>query len=309
MPSRLLHGSKSVAPRRSVRARARHQRGQSLVEVIVAMLVLAPLAVGLMLIGQYIHIQQTTQAAAREAAWAATVDPALASQGLPTQTTEEARLREHQFASAQQAIKSNATVPSQYVDPMLTTYAGNALLKTNDLALNSYSQTSSPSIIDKAVDSIGNVVGKFGIGNSLPPNKQGLVTAQVTATSQQVLDSAGNPVSFLGTTATERFAFTSKTVLLADSWDAAGGGETLDGKAASSAYSNRTVRGVISPMVPSTWLGRFGGIINGAVNILEHIPMLNQLMGLTSPASQFELGRTAPDVVPSDKLVPYRNVP
>jgi Tfp pilus assembly protein PilV len=290
-------------------ARVRHQRGQSLVEIVVAMLVLTPLAVGLMLLGQYIHIQQSTQLAAREAAWAATMDPALASQGLPSLASEQARLREHQFASAQQAIKSNATVPSQYVDPMLTTYAGKALLQTNDLVLNTYSQTASPSIIDKAIGSIGSVVGKFGLGNSLPPNKQGLVTAQVTATSQQIVDSSGNPVAFLGTTATERFAFSAKTVLLADSWDAAGNGETLDGKAASGAYYNRTVRGVISPLVPSTWLGRFGGIINGAVNILEHIPMLNQLMGLTTPASQFELGRTAPDVVPSDKLVPYKNVP
>lgn len=309
MPSRLLRRCKLAVPRHVLCASARLQRGQSLVEVVVAMLVLAPLAVGLMLLGQYIHVQQTTQAAAREAAWAATVDPALASQGLPNQTIEQARLREHQFATTQQAIKSNATVPSQYADPMLTTFAGRKLLQTNDLVLSTYSQTSSPSLIDKAIGSIGNVVGKFGLGSGLPPNKQGLVTAQATATSQQILDSAGNPIPFLGTTATERFAFSSKTVLLADSWDAAGSGESLNGKAASATYANRTVRAAISPMVPSTWLGKFGGIINGAVNILEHIPMLNQLMGLTSPASQFELGRTAPDVVPADKLVPYKNVP
>ncbi|GFZ93705.1 hypothetical protein GCM10011408_11870 [Dyella caseinilytica] len=270
------------------------------------MLVLAPLAVGIMLVGQYIHIQQTTQQAAREAAWAATVDPALLSQSLPNTSTEQDRLREHQFAQAQQVIKSNATVPSQYVDPMLTTFSGKTLLQTTDLTLSSYSQTSSPSIVDKAISGVGSIVGKFGLSNSLPPNKQGLVTAQVTANSQQVLDSTGNPVSFLGTTATERFPFSSKTVLLADSWDAGGGGETLGGN---STNTLRSVRGTIAPLVPSTWLGRFTGVINGAVNILEHIPMLNQLMGLTTPDSQFEMGRTAPDVVPSDKLVPYKNVP
>ncbi|GLQ96498.1 TadE/TadG family type IV pilus assembly protein [Dyella mobilis] len=282
------------------------QRGQSLVEIIVAMLVLAPLAVGITLVGQYIHIQQTTQSAAREAAWAATVDPALLNQSLPNTSTEQDRLREHQFAQAQQAIKSSATVPTQYVDPMLTTFSGKTLLQTNDLSLSGYSQTSSPSLVDKAVSAIGNVVKTFGLSNSLPPNKQGLVTAQVTANAQQILDSAGNPVSFLGTTATERFAFSSKTVLLADSWDAGGGGETLDGN---STNTLRSVRSTVAPLVPSTWLGRFTGIVNGAVNILEHVPMLNQLMGLTTPASQFEMGRTAPDVVPTDKLVPYKNVP
>jgi hypothetical protein len=181
-------------------------------------------------------------------------------------------------------------------------------LQTADLSLVSYSQTSPPSIIDKAMDSIGVVLDTVGLKNSLPPNKQGLVAAQVTATSQQVLSGAGHPVAFLGATATERFAFSATTVLLADSWDAAGGGESRDGDAASGASANRTVRATITPMVPSTWLGKFTGVVNGAVKILENLPLLNEVMGLT-PASQFELGRTAPDVVPTDKLVPYKNVP
>jgi hypothetical protein len=306
MPSWQRHDNTSRWRRNVLARRPGRPRGQSLVEVVVAMLVLAPLAVGIMLIGQYIHIQQTTQLAAREGAWAATVDPALLNQGLPNTNTEQGRLREDQFAPLQQAVKSNATTPSQYADPMLTTFSGKTLLQTNDLTLSGYSQTSSPSIVDKAVSAVGNVVKTFGLSNSLPPNRQGLVTAQVTANSQQILDSAGNPVSFLGNTATERFAFSAKTVLLADSWDAGGNGETLNGSATNTL---RSVRGTIAPLVPSTWLGRFTGMINGAVNILEHIPMLNQLMGLTSPDSQFEMGRTAPDVVPTDKLVPYKNVP
>jgi hypothetical protein len=271
----------------------------------VAMLVLVPLSAGVMLLGQYIHLQQTTQLAAREAAWAATVDPALLNQRLPDAGNMQSRLRADQFASANQAIRSNVAIPSRYADPMLTTFAGKTLLQTADLNLVSYSQTSPPSIIGWAMDSIGAVLDTVGLKNSLPPNKQGLVSAQVTATSQQVLSGAGHPVTFLGATATERFAFSATTVLLADSWDAAGSGETRDGDAVSGAGANRTVRATISPMVPSTWLGKFTGVVNGAVKVLEDVPFLSQMVGLTS---QFELGRTAPDVVPTDKLVPYKNV-
>jgi hypothetical protein len=275
---------------------------------MVAMLALAPLSAGIMLIGQYIHMQQTTQLVAREAAWAATVDPALLNQRLPEANILQARLRADQFAPANQPIHSNAATPSRYADPMLTTFAGKTLLQMADLSLVSYSQTSSTSDIGKAVDSVGGVLDMFGLKNSLPPNKQGLVTAQVTATSQQVLNSAGSPVAFLGGTASERFVFSATTVLLADSWDAAGGGETLDGDAVQGAKANRTVRATISPMVPSTWLGKFTGVVNGAVKLLESVPGLNQIMGMTPHDSQFELGRTAPDVVPVDKLVPYKNV-
>lgn len=305
MPNWQIHGS---GLRRRYNVVARHAvrpRGQSLVEVVVAMLVLAPLSVGVMLMGQYIHLQQVTQLAAREAAWAATVDPALIGQRLPDTNALQVKLRSDQFAPANQAVRSNVKLPSQYADPMLTTFAGKTLLQTSDLSLTNYSQASSPSVIGKVVAPVGDVLKTFGLKNSLPPNKQGLVTAQVTATSQQVLNSVGRPVAFLGATATERFAFSAKTVLLADSWDAAGGGESLYGDAESGVNANRTVRATISPMVPSTWLGKFTGTVNGAVKVLEHVPFLSQIIGLTSP---FELGRTAPDVVPVDKLVPYKNV-
>jgi hypothetical protein len=305
MPSSQRHGSSSIRRCNVIARHVERPYGQSLVEVVVAMLVLVPLSAGVMLLGQYIHLQQTTQLAAREAAWAATVDPALLSQSLPDAGNMQARLRADQFAAANQAIRSNVAVPSQYADPMLTTFAGKTLLQTADLSLVSYSQTSPPSIIGRAMDSIGVVLDTVGLKNSLPPNKQGLVTAQVTATSQQVLSGAGHPVAFLGATATERFAFSATTVLLADSWDSAGSGETRDGDAVSGASANRTVRATISPMVPSTWLGKFTGVVNGAVKVLEDVPFLSQMVGLTS---QFELGRTAPDVVPTDKLVPYKNV-
>jgi hypothetical protein len=295
--------------RRSTLARyTGRPHGQSLVETMVAMLALAPISVGIMLIGQYIHMQQTTQSAAREAAWAATVDPALLSQHLPDANTLQGRLREHQFASVTQAIRSNAAVPSQYFDPMLTTFAGGTLLETGDLVLSNYSQTSSSSAIDAAIGGVGGVLDMFGLKNSLPPNRQGLVTAEVRATSQKILDGKGQPVSFLGTTATEQFVFSAKTVVLADTWDAGGAGEKTSGDAEQGTNINRTVRATITPLVPSTWLGKFTGAVNGAVKLLESIAILNQLMGLTSSASQFELGRTAPDVVPADKLVPYKNV-
>ncbi|MHB9022412.1 MAG: TadE/TadG family type IV pilus assembly protein [Halothiobacillus sp.] len=277
-------------------ASRRRQKGQSLVEMAISLIVLVPLAASVMLLGQFIHIKLQTQAAAREAAWAATVDPALANAGLPDITTEQTRLRLHQFADANTALRSNGTGLPQFADPMLTTFAGNPLLSPNDLTLTVYQQKAAPSYLDAAL----NIVG--GALNTLPPNKQGLVTAEVHANTAKILSRSGVPLAFLGSLADQRLDFSAATVLLTDAWDAAGGGETLNGQPAGGQYANRTVRGVIEPMVPSSRLG--GGAISAihtAAGLLGSIPLMKDI--LTPNFDKFELGRTAPDVVPDDKLV------
>lgn len=278
----------------------RHQRGQSLIEMAIALIVLVPLAVGVTLLGQYMHIKQQTQAAARQAAWAATVDPALARQGLPNRSTTERKLRAWQFADAHDKLTSAGAAPTHFGDSLLTTFAGQELLKPQALSLNVYKQESSPGYLDKAMAIVGKAAKTLG---NLPPNTKGLVTAEAHARPEKITGSNGSPLAFLDPLDTMQLDFSAHTVLLADTWDAAGAGENLEGK---DTGGDRTVRHIIRPLVPTTWLGSsFDDVTNKVINILGKIPIVNDIF--TPGFDKFELGRTAPDVVPADKLAPYKN--
>jgi len=61
---------------------------------------------------------------------------------------------------------------------------------------------------------------------------------------------------------------------------------------------------VIRPLAPSEWAGNtFDKVINGFTKILGNIPVVDKL--LTTNMDEIEIGKAAPDVVPSDKLVRY----
>jgi hypothetical protein len=269
----------------------------------VALIVLVPLAAGIAVLGQYIHIKQQAQAAARQAAWAATVDHSLSGKGLPDRDTLQTRLRARIFGDPAAAIRSDDQAPDAFADTMLTTFAGSELVKPDDLQLTVYQQEAAPSYLDQGINMVGKVAGALG---TLPPNDQGLVTAQVSAKTQPLVDRDGEPLAFLDPLDTLRPSFSARTVLLADAWDAAGSGETAKGDAISGA-SPRAVRNVIRPLVPSSWLGNQSDkMINGVVNVLGKIPIVDQVF--TPGLDEFRLGRTAPDVVPTDKLVKYEDV-
>lgn len=276
---------------------ARRQRGQSLVEMVVALIVLVPLAAGITLLGQYIHIRQQTQAAARQAAWAATVDPAVARQGLPDRATIERKLRAWQFADARARLTSRAPAPRAFGDTMLTTFAGRELLKPQALSLNVYRQEASPGYLDKAMNGVAKAAKSLG---NLPPNTKGLVTAEAHARPEKIVGRDGRALRFLDPLDTLQLDFSARTVLLADAWDAAGAGENLKGEEIGGA---RTVRHIIRPLVPTTWLGNsFDEATNKIINVLGNIPIVDDLF--TPGFDQFHLGRTAPDAVPADKLAP-----
>lgn len=278
------------------------ERGQSLIEMAVALIVLVPLAAGVMLLGQYIHIKQRTQAAAREAAWAATVDPALAKTQLPNQTRVQAELRSRQFADAKTAIRSNASAPPKFGDTMLTTFANQELLKTSGLSLSVYKQEAPPDYFSKGLDTIGKLTKTLG---KLPPNTQGLVTAEVHAKPELITGTDGSPLAFLDPLDTMQLDFNARTVLLADAWNASGGGEDKEGEAVNDP-SGRSVRSVIRPLVPSDWAGSsFDGGFNKVIDFLGKIPIVDDMF--TAGWSHFHFGRTAPDVVPTDKLVKYNH--
>lgn len=108
---------------RSPRA-TKYQQGQALVETVIALLILAPMAVGVTLLGQYLHIQQQTRAVAREAAWASTVAVRTHGAGLPARATVETRLRAHQFGDLDATLRSDTKAPKEFSDPMLTAFTG-----------------------------------------------------------------------------------------------------------------------------------------------------------------------------------------
>lgn len=285
---------------RDARRSRRQQRGQSLVEMAVVLIALVPMAAGVALLGQYMHIQQQAQSAAREAAWAATVDPALAQQALPDAHALEQTLRARQFADAGTPVRTGEAAPAQFADPLLTTFAGRELLKPAALTLTTYTQESSPSYLDRALSAVGKVAGKLG---RLPPNTQGLVTAEVHLRPEPILGTDGQPLAFLDPLDSAQLDFSARSVLLADTWDAAGAGEKANGKPVN-ASNNRSVRSVIRPLVPTDWLGSTADdVINRVVHVLGEVPLVDQLF--TPGLNNFELGRTAPDVVPTDKLVRY----
>jgi TadE-like protein len=271
------------------------QHGQSLVEMAIACVVIVPMFLGVMLLGQYMHLREQTQAAARTAAWDATVSPSIVNKagGLPSQGDEQDRIRALQFGTAAAKL-SNITAATKLQDPMLTTFAGRDLVLTQNVTLGTYTNTQSPGGMEKALAAIGQLTG-------FPPDGSGLITSEVHVRPEHLTDAAGRALTFLDPLDTMDLDFYGRTVLLADAWNANGSGEDGSGNPTN---TFRSVRSELRPLAPSTLLGgAFNNGISSMVRILGKIPLVDQL--ITPGFDQFELGKTAPDVVPSDKLVKY----
>jgi hypothetical protein len=279
----------------------KYQRGQSLVEMAIACIALVPMFVGVMFLGQYIHLRQQTQAAARTVAWDATVSPTIVNEagGLPAQGAEQDRMRALQFGTPEATLK-DLTAPTQLQDPMLTTFAGRELVLAKNVTLGTYTNTKSPAFSQQVLDPISRVTNATGLG-AFPPDGNGLITAEVHVAPEHVTDSLGNAVAFLDPLDTLDLDFHGKTVLLADAWNANGAGENNRGE---STNVFRSVRTTIKPLTPADWIGSsWDNGISSVVHILGEIPFIDDL--ITPGFDKFELGKTAPDVVPSDKLVRY----
>lgn len=288
-------------------ARQSHARGQSLVEMLVALIVLAPMAVGITLLGQYIHLKQQAQSAARQAAWAATVAPEVAAEGIPDSAKMQQRLRARNFGLATGTLSSEADAPARFADTMLTTFAGNELLKPGGVTLSVYKQEAAPTYLGKALDVVAGATKSLG---NLPPNSKGLVTAEVHVRPELVTGRGGQALDILDPLDTLQLDFTATSVLLADAWNAAGGGENKDGEGeppSNPVLANRTVREVIRPLVPTSWLGDSADeVFSDVVNVLGKLPIVKTFF--TAGMENFQLGRMAPDVVPTDKLAKYKDV-
>jgi hypothetical protein len=273
----------------------RIQRGQSLVEMAIACIALVPMFIGVMLLGQYSHLRQQTQAAARTAAWDAAVSPNIVNNvgGLPSQGGEQDRMRVLQFGKPG-ATLGNITAPAQLQDPMLTTFAGRDLVLARNVTLGTYTNSKSPGLLETVLN-----LGAF------PPDGSGLITAEVHVRPEHLTDSSGHALAFLDPLDTMDLDFYGRTVLLADAWNANGPGENSNGNGTNVL---RSVRTSIKPLTPADWIGSSWDTgISSVVQLLGKLPLIDNLF--TPGFDHFEPGKTAPDVVPSDKLVRYGVTP
>jgi hypothetical protein len=271
----------------------RTQGGQSLVEMAIACIALVPLFLGVMLL--------QTQAAARTAAWDATVSPAIVNSAgaLPSQAGEQDRMRALQFGKPTQTLR-NVTAPTQLQDPMLTTFAGRDLVLARNVTLGTFTNSKSPGILATALQPVGKVTQAVGFGG-IPPDGSGLIASEVHVKPEHLTNRSGRPVKFLDPLDTMDLDFSGRTVLLADAWNANGSGEDNDGNGTD---VPRSVRSTIKPLTPSDWIGStWDRGISKVAHFLGKGPLLNDL--ITPGLDNMELGKTAPDVVPSDKLVRY----
>lgn len=289
------------ATRRRLRNRKRRysprarQAGQSLVEMAVALIVLVPLAAGITLLGQYAHIKAQTQAAARQAAWQATVQPGYA---MPSQSAVQTSLRVRQFATTDAPLRSRERPPATLDDPMLTTFAGQALLQPGDVRLSVYRNQPSPDLMDKLTGALGKLTGKIA-PKSFPPDSNGLVTAEVHAKPQLIKTRGGQAADFLDPLDREQLDVSGRTVLLADAWNASGAGEDRNGRPVTIAYGARSVRNQIRALAPAGLIGsQASRDVEKVTDWLSVIPLFNG-------RGDLQIGKAAPDVVPADKLVRY----
>lgn len=282
----------------------RLQRGQSLVEMAIACIVLVPMFIGVMLLGQYTHLKQQTQAAARSAAWNATVSPTIVNNvsGLPSQSDEQDRMRVLQFGKPEATLR-NINAPKQLEDPMLTTFAGRDLVLAQNVTLGTYTNGKSPGALEATLKPVGDVTKALGGG--FPPNSNGLITSEVHVKPEHLTGTDGRALTFLDPLDTLDLDFSGRSVLLADAWNANGSGENDKGE---DTKVRRSVRTTIKPLVPTDWIdGTWGKGISSVAHILGELPLVDDL--ITPGFKHMELGRTSPDVVPSDKLVRYGTRP
>jgi len=267
----------------------------------IACIALVPMFIGVMLLGQYTHLRQQTQAAARSAAWTAAVSPNIVNNvgGLPSQGGEQDRLRALQFGKPAATLR-NITAPNQLQDPMLATFAGRDLVLARKVTLGTFTNSKSPGVLERALEPVSSITKAAGLG-AFPPDGSGLIAADVHASPEHLTNRSGRAVKFLDPLDTLDLDFYGRTVLLADAWNANGSGEDSKGD---NTNVLRSVRSTIRPLTPVDLVGSsWNKGISGIVNVLGKIPLIKDL--ITPGFNHFELGKTAPDVVPSDKLVRY----
>lgn len=259
----------------------RLQRGQSLTEVAVMGAVLVPLFLLVPILAKYLHLQHKSEQMARAAAWEATVEK---DYGLPQQSRMQRLLVARHLATAADPITSRINPPAANAplpDLFLNTFSNQPLLGRADVRFDRYGNTRPPGLMDDLVSIMEAAPGEF------PPNSKGLVRAQVNLNPQNLRTRDGRPAEYLAPFDTINLRMQSHQVLLADAWNAAGGGTGRS-------PHPRSVRSQVRTLVPTSYIGD----TIPDINIPDVIPVVGVLDDL-------DIGHIAPDVVPVNRLEPY----
>lgn len=278
--------------RANPRANRRSQAGQALTEMAIVAVVLVPLFLLVPTLAKYFHMKQTAQQAARSAAWAATVTPDYEFAQLDATAQRKLMLDRH-FGTATDPITSQASngVDADDVEsPMMNSFSNHALLRRGDVTLAPYTNESGGRVTD-IIEGFSRLFELIP-GGSFPPNRNGLVGAEVTLRPRNLVNADGSP-SFLDPFHGLDLEMTLQHTLLADAWNAAGNG--LEGHA--SHGRDRSVHEQVRSMVPTSALDPVGDVLED-LEFLDILPVVGVLTRLRP-------GYIQPDIVPKDKLEAY----
>lgn len=267
-------------------ARPPRQRGQALTELVVLAAVLVPLFLLVPVLAKYIHLRHANQQAARAAAWDATVSPDYA---MPDQQATQARLINRHFTAADAPILTSpaAAQPDAALgDVFYNTFSNQPLLERSDIQLAAYKNENAAGLMDDLLSVAEAAPGKF------PPNKKGLVTAEVSVRPRNLRTSDGRPAAYLAPFDSINLQMNARQTLLVDAWNARGPGQ-------GSNPHERSVIGQVQSLVPTSWVGdEFNKVIDFVEPVVNLIPFLRVI-------TRLELGHIAPDVVPHERLERY----
>lgn len=273
----------------------RSQRGQALTEMAIVAAVIVPLFLLVPMLGKYFHVQQTAQQAARSAAWQATVVADYQWSQLDAGQQRGLMIDRH-FGLADDPIRTQASTAADGDDvrsAMTNTFSGRALLKRGDIVLSAY-VNEDPGGFSGIVGNLLSALEHVPIGE-FPPGSDGLVTSEIVVKPRNLMTSNGGPARFLDPFHDLNLEMRASHTLLADTWDAAGSG--LEGHV--SEGRERSVMKQVETLAPVTIFSGVGDFLDD-MEFLELLPVFGVL-------SRARPGYVQPDIVPKDKLEPYRS--
>lgn len=244
----------------------RLQRGQAAAEMVVAAAFLLPLFLSVVYVARYVDIKQSTVQASRYVAWERALDPN--SKRQDSDLANEVRTRF--FASGNRMSGEINSTNFVAATPASNEY--NALWsdQSGNRLLKSFTDVTVVTRDNAVPGKIGQIVNGVET-KAFGLNGKGFISADVEASLQNV---AGfDPLAAIN------LRIGASTSILGDTWGANGANQV-------------TTR--IRKTVPASYLG-------SALDAVSWI-----LTPFESSFSDFHFGCIAPDVVPKDRLSPYR---
>lgn len=286
-------GESGKAPRS-----ARLQRGQALAEMAILAAVLVPLFLLVPMLAKYAHLRQTTQQAARGAAWAATVTQNYKTSTLDVQQQRQL-LMDRYFNTADAPIKSAVADgqdnQARLGDTLLNTFSDQPLVERSDIQLQPYKFEKQAGLMEK----VTGFIPEWLPGNFPPGEERELVTSELVVKARDLRTANGGSATYLAPLDNIGLEFKASHTLLVDTWNAAGNG--IEG--AASEGHERSVWEQVRTLAPGSNLDVMGDTLDD-LEVLEIIPVLGAVAKLRPG-----YGQDVVDVVPHDRLQPYEESP